>query len=200
MSRNKTKTSILNRKSNTNSIDSNNANRIIIPNKTTKNVSLKSTHANHANINSMITSNEPTGKLSRHTGEYYIYCSPVNASDTDEIAARKIQQFCDYVRMLGIFKISDAELINGLTSKQGVLLSFHVSNNDEYDMMFNQDSVLQKLANDYDDGSGLTVIRKRRNPIANGYYIDIPDSSNKIRQIISKYGYNDYIRILNIIT
>ena len=163
-----------------------NRSRIIIPNDNVKHVALK--RNNDANITSMIMSNEPTGKLSKHKGEYYIYCSPANASDTDEVAARKIQEFCDYVSMLSIFKISDADLIRGLTSKQGVMLSFHVSNDDEYDMMFKQNGVLQKIANDYDDGNGLTVIRKDKNPIANQSYVTVNESANTIRQDLMRYG------------
>ena len=165
-----------------------NKSRIIIPNDNVKHVALK--RSNDANITSMITSNEPTGKLSKHTGEYYIYCSPVNASDTDEDAAHKIQEFCDYVSMLGIFKISNAELIRGLTSKQGVMLSFHVSNDNEYNMMFKHDGILQKLANDYDDGNGLTVIRKGKNPIANQSYVTVHESANTIRKDLTSFGFN----------
>ena len=133
----------------------------IMLNKYMNNMSKNVVNDDNDNYNDIDDKNQnKDNSESLRNGSYYIYCSPVNDNDTDEVAARKIQQFCDYMGMFGIFKIADAALIRGGFTRKGVVLSFHVSNDNEYNRILGNNGVLQKIANDYDNGTGLLVFNK----------------------------------------
>lgn len=125
--------------------------------------------------------------VNNQSGNYAIYCSPVNRSDGRLQIAHKMSSFIREAEKAGIFKVMMANLTDsGNFRRAGVILECNVRNHQEFLEIHNK---IQQLADDYDDGAGFTIFKKEENPDARSRVITVYDSDGLGKKLVDGYGF-----------
>ena len=126
-----------------------------------------------------------SNKIGLRNGTYYIQCSPVNDNDTGLKRASKIHRFCMIAESMGLMKTKDANMIDNMFNREGVVLEFTAHNDEEVKYLFRK---VQELANDYDDGNGFIVYNNRNNKLGHDYVTTFNTSADDLRNALNSSG------------